>query len=267
MEPTSSLLRPISVETHRKNFIFSSHLNEPIDLAKEFGPTLEQFEKFAVGRYFWFILDFIKWKHIFGGGEIEKMTGLMTSDFMDGDPQRLHDITHPQDLAQVFAFSNFWVNFYIGLPRERRPHVKMSLYFRIMNQEKEYYWIMVQYPSGILDANDQFVYGLVVATDISHIKKDGKPMMSILDTFDGNCQQFFCTNENNITANEVLHPLTLREIEILRYLAGGYSSKLIASQLNLAVKTVDNHRQNMLHKTLTKTSAELVNFCTRMGYL
>jgi len=131
-----------------------------------------------------------------------------------------------------------------------------------------YYWVMVQYPDGILDSDNQFAYGLVIVSDISHIKKEGKPMMSILDTYDDSCQQFFCLDGKNLTGPDyVLPKLTPREIEILHYLAIGYSSKQIASQLNVSIKTIDNHRQNMLHKTFSKSSAELVNYCISMGYV
>ncbi len=266
MKESYSFLSPINVTEHRKNFECTNPLEEPVNILEIFEPILHYFEMFAAGRFFWFVIDFIVWKHVGGGGDIEKMTPLKLKDFIDGNPQKLHDVTHPHDLPEVLAFSNFWVKFYLGLPPERRPHVKMSLYFRIMNAEQNYYWVMVQYPHCILDKNDKYVYGLVVATDISHIKKDGKPMMSILDTYEDNHQRFFCTDEK-ITAHKSLHPLTLREIEILHYLARGYSSKQIASQLELSIKTIDNHRQNMLHKTFTKSSAELVNYCTNLGYL
>ncbi len=92
-------------------------------------------------------------------------------------------------------------------------------------------------------------------------------MMSILDTYEGSFQQFICSDNTTLSGQDILQQLTSREIEVLRYLAKGYSSKQIASQLNLAVKTIDNHRQNMLYKTATKSSAELVNGCISMGYI
>ncbi|OBX25429.1 regulatory LuxR family protein [Gelidibacter algens] len=58
--------------------------------------------------------------------------------------------------------------------------------------------------------------------------------------------------------------LTSREKEILQLLAKGFGSKQIASLLNISIKTVDNHRQNMLHKTGSKTSSELVSTAIRL---
>ncbi len=267
MKQSYTLLSPIKTETFILSNGFNNPITKPINLTEIFNPIINQFKKLAIGRYFWFIIDFINWKHILGGGDIENMSPLKMNDLSDAAPQKLYDITHPDDLAQVLAFSNFWINYYSNLSSERKPHVTITLYFRLQNAEQNFYWIMVQYPHSIIDDNHKILYGLVLVTDISHLKKEGKPMMSILDTYEGSCQQFICTDKTTLSRQDILLPLTVREIEVLRYLAKGFSSKQIASQLNLAVKTIDNHRQNMLHKTVTKSSAELVNHCIGMGYL
>jgi len=54
--------------------------------------------------------------------------------------------------------------------------------------------------------------------------------------------------------------LTLREKEILTYIAEGFSSKQIAARLFISINTVANHRRNMLHKKGAKTSAELIRY-------
>ena len=127
---------------------------------------------------------------------------------------------------------------------------------------------MIQYADTVVDDNGAIIYGLTFVTDISHIKKDGIAMMSVLDTFDNSCQQFLCIDDKNLSNPvDALPKITSREIEILRYLAIGYSSKQIAEELNIAVKTIDNHRQNMLRKTNTKSSPELVAYGINMGFI
>lgn len=54
---------------------------------------------------------------------------------------------------------------------------------------------------------------------------------------------------------------------MLRFLTIGYSSKQIAAELNIATKTIDNHRQNLLQKTNTKSSAELVAYGINLGFI
>ena len=71
--------------------------------------------------------------------------------------------------------------------------------------------------------------------------------MSILDTYDDNCEQFLCVDGKSLTNNTTTLPtLSVREIEVLRYLAIGYSSKQIASGLQIAVKPIDNQYQPLV---------------------
>ena len=54
--------------------------------------------------------------------------------------------------------------------------------------------------------------------------------------------------ETDFSALDRPDPLTERETEILRLMAGGYSNKEIASSLNVAEGTVKNHVSNILSK-------------------
>ena len=262
-----AVLAPIDVERLRKSFSLSKAAPVSIKPYEIFKPTLEHFERFAVGLFFWFILDVINWRHVMGGGAIAKMTPLKTADFLDDDHQKLYDITHPDDLPHVMAFIEFWVKFEKSLSPRERVHMNMTMYFRLLNKAGNYYWIMFQYADAIKDEDDNFQYGLVLATDISHMKKEGSPFMSIINTSEGNCQHFVCLEQMEIGSKKIQPQMTRREIQLLGFLANGLSSKQMAAGLNLALKTVDNHRQNMLHKTNTKSSAELINYCIRRGYI
>lgn len=200
-----NFLRPIKSKTLRLTFGFDNSLENSCNPFNVLQPAIVHFEKFAISRFFWFIVDLKNWKNVCGGGELETMTPLKRHNFFNDSHQLIHDITYPVDLHHVNAFSRFWVNYYLALPEERRPYSKMTMYFKILNAKKEYYWIMVQYSDAIFDSNGQFEYGLVFATDISHIKKDGDPMLSILDTYDGNCQHFFARIKPNLILLKKCH--------------------------------------------------------------
>ncbi|MBP1747681.1 MAG: DNA-binding response regulator [Deltaproteobacteria bacterium] len=59
--------------------------------------------------------------------------------------------------------------------------------------------------------------------------------------------------------------LTVREREVLQLLAEGKSTKQIASTLNLSVKTVETHRQQIMDKLEIRTVAELTKYAIREG--
>ncbi len=52
--------------------------------------------------------------------------------------------------------------------------------------------------------------------------------------------------------------LSNKEKEILQFLIEGMSSREIAEKLNLSVRTVDNHRANMMRRLQVRNAAELV---------
>ncbi len=67
---------------------------------------------------------------------------------------------------------------------------------------------------------------------------------------------------NNLIENNGFD-LTKREIEILKYIADGKTSKLIGRVLFISKQTVDKHRKNMLKKTGYRNSMELVQYYLR----
>ena len=57
-----------------------------------------------------------------------------------------------------------------------------------------------------------------------------------------------------------LSDLSLREIEIIKLIKEGRSSKEIAAQLNISVRTAEVHRYNILKKLQLKNTAALISF-------
>lgn len=64
--------------------------------------------------------------------------------------------------------------------------------------------------------------------------------------------------EKITAANGEIEKLSAREIEVLRFLADGKSSKEIAVELGISVKTVETHRSNLLRKLKLHSVAQLV---------
>ncbi len=59
--------------------------------------------------------------------------------------------------------------------------------------------------------------------------------------------------------------LSAREEEILQFIAEGKSTKAIAKALDLSVKTVETHRQNIMHKLKVDSVAGLTKYAIREG--
>ncbi len=61
-------------------------------------------------------------------------------------------------------------------------------------------------------------------------------------------------------------PLTLREREVLKLIAEGISNKEIADLLFISIRTVENHRANIMQKLNIRQTANLVKYAIRKGY-
>ncbi|MEI6206471.1 MAG: response regulator transcription factor [Desulfuromonadales bacterium] len=61
--------------------------------------------------------------------------------------------------------------------------------------------------------------------------------------------------------------LTIREKEILDMIAHGCTNRMIAGYLGISVKTVNNHRTNLMGKLDLHSTAELVRYSLRSGGL
>jgi DNA-binding NarL/FixJ family response regulator len=61
--------------------------------------------------------------------------------------------------------------------------------------------------------------------------------------------------------------LTARETEVLKLVAEGKSSKEIAAILCLSIRTVDNHRSNIMRKLNITKNTDLVRYALSMGYI
>jgi two-component system response regulator NreC len=61
--------------------------------------------------------------------------------------------------------------------------------------------------------------------------------------------------------------ITERETEILRMIAWGYSNKEIAEKLDLRVKTVETHKNNMMKKLGMRGRIDIVRYAILQGWL
>jgi len=63
----------------------------------------------------------------------------------------------------------------------------------------------------------------------------------------------------------MLDHLTPREREIAVLIAQSHSSKEVAAQLDISIKTAENHRANLMRKLGVRDVAGLVRFVVRQG--
>lgn len=61
--------------------------------------------------------------------------------------------------------------------------------------------------------------------------------------------------------------LSIREIEVLQKIANGMTNKLIGKELQISIKTVEKHRQNLMRKLSIHDTASLTRYAISEGYI
>lgn len=110
------------------------------------------------------------------------------------------------------------------------------------------------------------LYSVGMIMDISAFKKDAV-MAHMVERIDPVAYTFRNVETKYFYPYEEDGLLTKQELNIVKYMSEGMSSKMIAFKLGLSENTIANHRKNMLRKTNTKNVAQLITFVITNGII
>jgi len=176
------------------------------------------FNIFQVGDYYYMILNVAEANLDFVSDHIEKVLGVSAKDFTLAD---FFDRIHPEDQPIVLSFENFIGTFYSNLPIEKIPFYKIRYDYRVRKANGDYLRILQQVV--VIDYDDEgfFYKTLGVHTDISDLKTEGKPLLSIIG-LDGEPSYININVEQKYIANSFL---SKREKQIINLMISGKVSK------------------------------------------
>ncbi len=237
------------------------------EMEGQFDGIRSYLERTAIGPYFWFIADRIKGVTYAAGGQVAALSGLDAEEFVGAGPQAIFARTHPEDVPKMMAFSQYWSDFISAQSIEERGYFVTSIFLRLKNQDEKYAWVMVQFLDTYLDARGQVLYTFTAVTDVAHIMNAEEALMSIRNYKNNFFTTLLCGTDGVEVRTTVQSQLTPRELEVLKLLASGFSSKQIAAELSISIHTVHNHRKSLLRKTSKSSTAELMAYAAQMGYL
>ena len=139
--------------------------------------------------------------------------------------------------------------------------------FTVADPRGKIRYVFQQYRS-LLNPADALPLGYYgTANWIEGCGKESK-MFQQIDVLDVNTQNWntasYCEFYEEIDDDKLL---SKREIEILRLIADGLNSIQIADRLYLSPHTVNTHRKNMLRKTNSSNTADLLAFAMRVKWI
>jgi DNA-binding CsgD family transcriptional regulator len=171
---------------------------------------------------------------------------------------------HPDDQPWYVNFEKEARDFLSSLPVEKIAKYKIRMDFRVQKEDGNYIRILHQ-AMALQQYEDGGVYRtLGLHSDITHIKPNGKPMLSFIG-MDG--ETSFIDVQPGKLVMPIPEPLSKREKEILLHIMDGKQNKEIAEILNISKLTVDRHRKNMLTNNNLNSSGELIAKAIKNGWI
>ncbi len=147
----------------------------------------------------------------------------------------------------------------VGRVKQRHPFVKILML--TMHKNKQYcYHAMSAGADGYLMKEDSDEELLIAIKRIQGGRSYLSPFLSQDFTDD-----VISAYRNN--RNLPFETLTKREWQVLKLVAEGHTSKMMAEILELSPRTIDHHRAKLLRKFDMKNSVDLVKYAVRNGFV
>lgn len=209
------------------------------------------------------VYDLHRKKYILRNHEFYRTLGYVNGEVSEKDlPDLYRELIHKDDLAFVLNTEIRTLCFFKDLtPLEKRDYT-LVYDFRVKNSSGMY--MRFVHRVFVLEQDRCGEPWLLhISTELTEEKATNKkPHRDMIHTNTNTLHLF--NSKANCNPDKLL---TERETEILRLIAQGLESHQIAERLFISKNTVNNHRQNIIRKTNTKTTMQAVIFARRMGII
>lgn len=228
------------------------------DLEKTIESIIPNFDSINPSAAFLFVFDFTKMKYLFVSDSVRKVTGYSAAQWKNGGIDWVVTILYPDDAVRLAKLHSALFKFYYRLSKEQRKICRYAYELRVVRQDGAIIWMLQQGSFIDIGPGGKPAITFDILTDITAFKKDALMTLNI-SAGDQATILDFPYHENGTLSD--------REMEILRLISKGLSSKQVAETLNISLHTVNTHRKNMLKKTGHKDSTALVYFAKSNGLI
>lgn len=205
--------------------------------------------------------------NIFLSKSIEQITGYSVAEGLEGMPF-LQRTMPAGDGPKVLALCQSFCIHLMSLSPQQVSGLKFRTHTRLRRKDGKIIWIRHEGCYFGLDENDKpsfFAGFLLDVTDqVSNYTSSIDNLFAyFLDFSDGKTLRIGLDS----TGSTHISHFTKRETEIIQYAYQGFSAKLIASELNISVNTVNNHKSNIMNRLGTNNMIETIAIAKEKGFL
>jgi len=195
----------------------------------------------------------------------------------------LSALLHKADDIEVKSCTNTFDELLHTLANETIHVILMVLYKPSENDIEQVKTLNHRFPKArilvlSMFKNEQFILKMIKAGAKGHLSSDTNrsEILEAIYTL-RNGYEFYAKTITNILLNNYLSDkkidtneqenrqknLSVREMEVFKLFAEGYSNREIAEKLFISIRTVETHKNNIMKKINIKTTVDLVKFAIK----
>jgi DNA-binding CsgD family transcriptional regulator len=220
---------------------------------------------FAIGSYYYYILNFENLELEFVHSGIQDVLGISPDSF---SLDTLFEVMHPDDITRMHEKEQAATNFLLKkIAPKDIPFYKVTFLMRLRDQNGNYKTILHQAKALHVSDDGKIHRSIIVHTDVSYLKMPVDHKMSFI----GNERPSFYTIETRSNLHLIEYDLksifSTREKEVISKIALGETSNEIAESMILSIHTVNTHKKNIMKKSGCKNTSELIAKCLMEGVI
>jgi PAS domain S-box-containing protein len=199
------------------------------------------------------ILDIRTQTFVLVSNNLENLLGYKASTFRKNGLAFLNDLMHPDEKKVIWRRTTELWHSLQTLPVSQRQGYRFNRKYRLRRANGSYVCFLEQ--NSVLQTD---FYG-----NVTHLFSVLSDVTDLLKTESAGSSVPVAAKLNGNSASSFQAPapkLSKREKQIVRLVAEGYSSKIIADQLFISHHTVNTHRRNIIEKTHSRNTSGLVQF-------
>jgi DNA-binding NarL/FixJ family response regulator len=143
----------------------------------------------------------------------------------------------------------------------KRSYPRVKVLILTMHRMKEYL------NDAIAAGVDGYLLKEDVAKELGSAISKIRQGMTYISTLLSNEMTSLFVQSRRLALERPAEPLTPREIEIVKLIVEGKSSREIAALLFLSFRTIQNHRTRIMRKLNLKKNTDLVKYAIQMGFI
>lgn len=260
-QPTHTFMERLIFDEAQKIWSEIAKNKTPGDFKLEVELYRKLLNVFQVGEYYYMVFNPPEMIIEYTSPGIARVLGYEPEMF---SLELLTEIIHPDDLPYFMDFEATVTAFFTQLPPEKVMRYKSRYDYRLRTRDGSFKRVLQQIVTIQSDEEGAVLRTFVVHTDISHLKKDNRMVLSFIGLEGEPSYVDVQPIRKFIPAAEIF---TRREKEIVYYLSENRRTSEIAELLHISPQTVATHRKNIFRKAGVNSVFDLIALTVEKGWL